>query len=138
MAYENTLVAFEQGGAKITMKSGSEVDFESGSAIKIAGTDKTSALAAVVAGLAAGYKLARGSVAATASAVVATGLTTITGFAVTPLADTATKANTCALATGSASGGNLTLKRWKATNASTTTLIAATTAGTLSWIAVGT
>lgn len=92
----------------------------------------------VILGIAAGYKIARGTQVATASAAIATGLTTITGYAVSPIAATATTANAGVVVSAKASSGTLTAYRWKHTNASTTTLVAATTAGTISWIAVGT
>jgi hypothetical protein len=94
----------------------------------------------LVQGLAAGYKLARGTLIATATASVATGLSTVVDFAVTARADTATKANTASCVTGKKGSiaGALKMWRWKITAPSTATLIAATTAGTLEWIAVGT
>lgn len=92
----------------------------------------------LVGGVAAGYKLARGNQAATASATIATGLTTITGFAVAPVGATATKINACSAVSASASSGNLSVYRWKVGGPSTTTLKAASVAGTVSWVAVGT
>lgn len=93
----------------------------------------------LVGGLAAGYKLARGFAVCTASTIITTGLTTITGYAVTPTAcDTATKANYAALVSAKVASGTITAYRWKHTGASTPTLVAASTAGNLAWIAVGT
>lgn len=92
----------------------------------------------VVVGAADGYAVARGTTAATATAAITTGLTTITGYAVSGVGGTATKANAAVAVTASASSGTLTAKRWKHTGASTATLVAATTAGTVSWVAVGT
>lgn len=106
-----------------------------------AGTAMTKSAAeinALVGGVAAGYKLARGNQAATASATIATGLTTITGFAVAPVGATATKINACSAVSASASSGNLSVYRWKVGGPSTTTLKAASVAGTVSWVAVGT
>lgn len=123
----------------------SSVDLRGG--VKISGTSVTSNAAelnqldgktGVVDGVAAGYKVARGTQAATASAVIATGLTTITGYAVSSIGATATAANNAALITAKASAGNLTVYRWKHTGASTATFTAASTAGTVSFIAVGT
>jgi hypothetical protein len=91
----------------------------------------------LVQGLAAGYKLARGSVAATANKAVATGLSSIVGFALAPVAETATKGNLAVLISGKVSGGTLTVYRWKHTGPSTSTLVAATSAGTIDWLAVG-
>lgn len=91
-----------------------------------------------VKGVAGGYALARGNVVATASMAVVTGLASITGFALARVGNTGTKANAAVSVTGAVSGGTLTVKRWKITAPSTATLIAATTNGTVSWVAVGT
>jgi len=94
----------------------------------------------LVQGLAAGYKMARGSVVATASASVATGLATVVDFIHMVRGNTATLANGCAAVTGKngAIAGTIQMWRWKHTGPSTATLVAATVAGTLNWIAVGT
>lgn len=93
----------------------------------------------MVEGYAAGYKLARGSVNATANATITTGLTTVVGFSLTPEADgTGTVTNACAKVDGKISDGNIVAYRWKHTGPTTPTLIAATTAGTIFWVAVGT
>jgi hypothetical protein len=99
------------------------------------------ALRHLLGGVAAGYKLARGYAAGTAAASIATGLSTVVDFVATVKGNSAALANACALVTGRKSAitaGQLLLYRWKATSAGTTTLVAATTAGTLEWIAVGT
>jgi hypothetical protein len=82
---------------------------------------------------------ARGSVAATASASISTGLSTVDAVVVGSEADIAAGANACVLANGKPGvvAGNIKLTRWKHTNSTTNTLVAATTAGTLDWIAVG-
>lgn len=92
----------------------------------------------VVQGIAAGYKLARGTQIATASKAIATGLTTITGYAVSAIGNTATKANAAVAVSAAASSGTLTVYRWKHTGATTVTLLAATAAGTVSYVAIGT
>lgn len=97
--------------------------------------------AGLVQGHAVGYAIARGeTIAVTASLGVTTGLSTVVGFAVSAVGDTATKANAAIAVTGklNATAGQLDLYRWKHTGASTVTLVAATTAGTVSWVAVGT
>ena len=94
-----------------------------------------------IGGIAAGYKVARGTVAGTATPSVATGLTTITGYAVSAVAITATAANVAAAVTAkpqASTPGTLAIFRWKITAPSTATLVAATAAGTVSWVAVGT
>ena len=95
-------------------------------------------VSAPVAGIATGYKVARGAQAATASAAIATGLTSIVGYAVSDVGATAAKANYAPHISSAVSSGTLTVYRWKHTGATTATLVAATTAGTVSWVAVGT
>ena len=73
-----------------------------------------------------------------AGSTIVTGLTTVTAFSLTPMGNTATLANNCVAVTGSLSSGSIVMKRFKHTGASTPTLIAATTGGTVHWIAVGT
>src|SRR5436309_2808710 len=73
-------VVFDEQGNKLTVKTGGVMDVESGGALKIAGTDRTAALATAIAGLAAGYKIARGGAAALDGSnptPIATGLATI-------------------------------------------------------------
>ena len=95
----------------------------------------------LVQGVVAGYKVARGNSAGTAAASIATGLSAIVDFVAIPLGASAAKANYCSLITGVKStitAGQLLLYRWAHTSAGTTTLVAATTAGTIEWVAVGT
>lgn len=92
----------------------------------------------VATGVAAGYKVARGTVSATASKAVTTGLTTILGFALTNNTASATVVNTAPVLSGAISSGTLTVYRWKHTGPSTATLIAATTGGSVAWVAIGT
>jgi hypothetical protein len=92
-----------------------------------------------VEGVASGYKLARGrTTAAGAAATIATGLTSIVSYSLTLEGGTAAKANTAVLVTGEISSANILAYRWKHTSAGTTTLVAATTNGTIQWVAVGT
>ena len=92
-----------------------------------------------LAGAATGYKLARGrATACGAAATIASGLTTIVSYALTSEGGTAAKANTAVLVTGEISSTNILAYRWKNTSAGTTTLVAATTNGTIMWVAVGT
>src|SRR5882724_7715321 len=78
-----TKIRHELGGDKIAVGSGGVLDIETGGALKIAGVDKTAALAAVppegLLGVAAGYKLARGEVTLDGSnpTPVTTGLATV-------------------------------------------------------------
>jgi len=118
-------------------------NFNASTGLEIGGTavSKTAAqINALVIGVAGGYKLARGSSAVTGSASINTGLTTVVDFCAVPYADSAAKANyavTVSIADAVAAG-YIKVYRWKHTSAGTTTLVAATTAGTINWIAVGT
>lgn len=100
----------------------------------------TNALTLAANGVAAGYKIARGTQVATATALVTTGLATVVAFAVSPIAASTTAILAAAWASGkaAATAGKLNVYRWKHTGATTVTPVAASTAGTLSWIAVGT
>jgi len=93
-----------------------------------------------VQGIAAGYKIARGNASLTGDATIVTGLTAVVDFslAIRNEAGNATSANYCTVANGFPSSGSLLVYRWMPTSASTTTLIASTTKGTLDWIVVGT
>ena len=127
----------------LTNVSQLDIDDHDGSTVglKLGGTLVTLTAANLnlgVSGYASGYKLARGSQAATASAAVTTGLTTIVGFALGAYGDTATKMNAAVAISGAVSSGTLTIYRWKHTAPSTATLTAASTAGTVEWLAVGT
>lgn len=98
------------------------------------------AMSAIVQGAAAGYKLARGTQAATASKAISTGLTTVVAAIAAPYAATATAINKAVAVSVklAATAGQISVYRWKHTGASTTTLVAATQAGTVHWVAVGT
>lgn len=100
----------------------------------------STSLANVLLGAGSGYKLARGSQIATATALVATGLATVVAFAITPIAASTTTIRAAAFASAkaAATAGSINVYRWKYTSATNTAVVAATTAGTLSWIAVGT
>ena len=94
-----------------------------------------------VEGVAAGYKVARGTSVITGTANVATGLASIAGFAITPLGTTATLVNNARVINAKAQAttpGTLAVQRYKHTAAGDCTLIAATVAGTVAWVAVGT
>lgn len=94
--------------------------------------------ASVLLGYATGYKLARGSGVATDSLAVVTGLTTIVAFSVTQRGSTGTTINAGVALQGSVSGGTLTIKRYKHTGVASPTLVAATVAGSVDWVAIGT
>ena len=139
----NTSNYNEQGGARTII--GGEIDIVSGGALKIAGVDKTAALAAAVAtpgaGVAAGYKIARGETALDGSnpTPVATGLATVVAF-VPILKGTAAPGvgtqNLTANIAGAA--GNVDVYAWKPTSNADPTLIASTGTESFYWVAIGT
>jgi len=89
-------------------------------------------------GVAAGYHLARGSQAVTTSAAINTGLTSIVEAVATVEGSAVPSAVIAVTCKPNATGATLNVYGWKHTSAATTTLIAATAAATISWIAVGT
>lgn len=143
---QNVLVGIEQGATRGFVKSGGEFDIESGGALKVAGTDKTAALAAAVAtplsGVAAGYKIARGGAAALDGSnptPIATGLATIVAAFVQLRGTAAPGDNTSVLTTDfTGSDGTLNVYAWKNTSGSDPTLVASTGTETFDWIAIGT
>lgn len=154
----NTSNYSEQGGAKwvvggdleitgdLSIESGGEIDIESGGALKIAGTDKTSLLAAVVAnpvaGVAASYKIARGMASLTATAEITSGLATVVSAVATLAQDATVEALFATVSIPAQTGGNagkFTIKTWKPTATDNVTPTASTETGTaVAWIAVGT
>lgn len=130
-------------GGTASVASGGTLNVESGGALKIAGTDKTTAISAAVtapvAGVAAGYKVARGETALDGSnpTAAATGLTTIVACTAAIKTATAPGVGTSAV-TYDTSGATLNLYGWKVTSAIDATLIASTGTETVGWICVGT
>lgn len=139
----NTVNYNEQGGARTVI--GGEIDIVSGGALKIAGTDKTAALAAAVAapiaGVAASYKVARGETAldGTNPTPVATGLVTVVGFTATLKGTAAPGVGTSVLTSDIAgAAGNVNVYAWKPTSNADPTLIASTGTESFYWTAIGT
>lgn len=102
--------------------------------------DVTSAVnGGAVAGVANGYKLARGITAldGTNPTPITTGLTAVLGFSCA-LEGSSTPGVGTSVLTYSISGGTVNLYAWKVTNSSTTTLIASTGTENVAWVAVGT
>jgi len=150
----------EQGGNKLVVATGGEVDIEAGGAIKIAGvqvtadaadlnildgvTKTTAQINLMVAGVAAGYKIARGiHETVAASDDVDTGLATVVAAVAVledapgldPLLVQAVVGNQA----GAPAAGHILINSWKATAANDVTPIAATTfTKKVSWIAIGT
>ncbi len=114
--------------------------------LQINGTDKSAALAATVAapvaGVAAGYKVARGTLALDGSnptpILAAThGLTTVIA-AVVSLNATAAPGLSTSVVSANISGTTINVYAWKPTGAGDTTLVASTGTENVDWIAVGT
>jgi hypothetical protein len=127
-------------GDSLVVKSGGVINIESGGALKVAGVDVTTAVATGgVAGVAAGYKIARGSTSVTGATGgdINTGLATVLGVAASIGADISLNANEVSAAL-SATPGHITVKVWKPTATGDCTPIASTTATVINWVAVGT
>lgn len=156
MALENTLVYTKQGGAEeviasgglISVQSGGAINVETGGLLKFNGTDKAAALAAAVAtplaGVAAGYKIARGVTTITAASQdVVTGLATVVAACVAMQGDPTLTHLSSTVTIGDQAGtpaaGSITIKSWKPTASGNVTPIAATTPWVpVNWIAIGT
>ncbi len=89
-------------------------------------------------GYAGGYKMARGTNAATATATIATGLSSIVSFAFGIQSKRATTANYCNYVTGKTSTGTLYIWKWKHKSATNSTVVATTNCATIDWTAIGT
>ncbi len=99
--------------------------------------------ATLVAGVAAGYKIARGVAAVTGTATVVTGLATVVAVVATAESDPDGTALAELSATigdqdGAPAAGSVILKAWKITAADNGALIAATAEKNINWVAVGT
>lgn len=107
-------------------------------------TKTASEINTLVAGVAGGYKIARGTATiGTASDDIVTGLTTVVGAVVSLVGDpSATHAmSTCTIGdqAGAPAAGSIRIKSWKFTAQADTALIAADTVfASVSWIAIGT
>lgn len=123
---------------KLTVASGGIVNVASGGQIQVAGVDRTAVLDAAVAGVAAGYKVARGATAldGTNPTPVAHGLTTCVAF-VALLKGTAAPGVGTAVLTANINGANVDVYAWKSTSNADPTLIASTGTETFYWLAIG-
>jgi hypothetical protein len=141
----NTLNYEEQGGARTVI--GGEIDIVSGGKLKINGVDVTAgAGGSNVAGVAAGYKVARGvHQQAAASDTVVTGLTTVVAV-IASWRDTPTLKQMFVTATigdqaGAPAAGSVLIKTFKPTANNDVTPTAATDFTdnlSVDWIAIGT
>lgn len=98
---------------------------------------------ALVAGVAAGYKVARGVAAVTGTLTVVTGLATVVAVVAAAEDDPDGVALAAVSATigdqaGSPAAGSVIVKAWKVTAVDNATLIAASAEKSINWIAVGT
>lgn len=137
-------IQMRDGGDLLAVASGGSLDVESGGALKIAGSDRTAVLATSPAGVAAGYKIARGQhTTVDEDDTVVTGLATVVSAVASLESDPVAGAQsvTCVIGNqaGAPAAGSIQIKSWKATAAGDTALIPATTfSKKVNWIAVGT
>jgi hypothetical protein len=103
------------------------------------GVSVTAVEAHGIIGVADGYALARGITALDGSnpTPIATGLTTVTGFACTLEGSSAPGDGTSVL-TYAISGGTVNVYAWKNTGGTDPTLVASTGTENVGWIAIGT
>lgn len=131
-------------GGALDVESGGEIDIESGGALKIAGTDRTAALATAPAAVAAGYKVARGQhTTVTASDTVVTGLATAVAVVASLDSDPGDDPFLVSASIGDQAGapaaGSVLIKTWQNTSGTDPTPTAAATfSKKVNWIAVGT
>lgn len=141
---QNTKVGTEQGGSRMFVKNGGTLDIETGGKLSFNGVDQTAALAAALAGVAAGYKVARGQATTVAAAdTIVTGLATVVAV-IASLESDPTDNPFMATAqigdqAGSPAAGSIIIKTWQNTTGTDPTPAAATTFGKkVNWLAIGT
>jgi hypothetical protein len=120
---------------------GGTLNIKSGGALTFNGVDQTAALATAPAGVAAGYKIARGVTAVTGTNDLTTGLSTVVACTATLQEDAALTGNLVTVSIQTQSGGtagHVTLKVWKPTASGDVTPIAATAAKNVGWNCTGT
>jgi hypothetical protein len=133
-------VQFPTGGDDLVVKSGGTIVLETGAKLYVGSSDVTAAVATGgIAGVAAGYKLARGEtvLGGTNPTAVATGLATVVAFTAT-LKGTAAPGVGTSILTANISGATVNVYAWKVTSNSDPTLIASTGIESFYWTAVGT
>ena len=136
----------QQGGSVWSI--GGTLDIDSavaGGKLTVDGTDVTANLKAIagnqVSGVAASYKLARGSTALGGSnpTTVVTGLATVVAFVCSLDGAVAPGDNTSVLTShNNATPGSVDVYAWKNTGGTDPTLVASTGTETFNWIAIGT
>lgn len=131
-----------ENARKQTVEPGTTLDIRG--VLAVAGVDVTAALAGAVAGVALGYKIARGKhTTVAADDTVATGLASVVAVVVSmesdPVAGSQLATGVVGDQAGAPAAGSVQIKTWKATAAGDTALIPATTFSKLvHWIAIGT
>lgn len=139
LSFQGTGLQRRQDGTT-AIPTGGSLDIESGGALKVAGSDRTAALATAPAGVAAGYKIARGETALDGSnpTTVATGLASVIAFVAQLKGTAAPGDNTSVLTANIGSGGDVDVYAWKNTSGTDPTLVASTGTESFYWVAVGT
>lgn len=123
----------------LVFKTGTQLVLETGAKVYVGGADVTSAVATGgVAGIAAGYILARGEAALDGSnpTPIVTGLTTVIAFVAMLKGSVAPGVSTSVL-TGVISSGTVNVYGWKPTSNADPTLVASTGTDSFYWVAVG-
>lgn len=126
-------------GDVLAVASGGTLDIESGGILSIAGSDRTAALATAPAGVAAGYKIARGEAALDGSnpTPIVTGLTTCIA-AIACLKGSAAPGDNTSVLTTLIGTADFDVYAWKNTGGTDPTLVASTGTESFYWIAIGT
>lgn len=138
LGYAGAQNVMENQGALWSIRSGGVLNIETGGALKFNSVDQTAALATAPAGVAAGYKIARGETALGGSnpTGVATGLTTVVACTVA-LKNTSAPTPTLAV-TYSTSTATLNIYGWKAGAGNSIVLVASNGTETVGWNCTGT
>lgn len=145
MAVDTTypsVVQIRQDG-NLAVPTGKSIDIESGGALKVAGSDRTSALSTAPAAVAAGYKIARGQhTTVAASDTVVTGLTTVVAAVASLDSDPGDDPFLVSCSIGDQAGtpaaGSILIKTWKHDGTDPTPTAAGTFSKKVNWIAIGT
>ena len=138
--FTNAGIQSNQGTPEaLIFATGTQLVLETGAKLYVGGSDVTAAVATGgIAGVAAGYKLARGetSVTGLTGGDVDTGLTTVVAVVGSLAEDAALTGMWVTAALGA--GSHITLKVWKPTATGDVTPILSTAAKKVDWVAVGT
>jgi hypothetical protein len=136
----NVPVYKEPGGERMVVAAGGEIDILAGGALKVAGVDVTDAIAAALAGTAAGKKVAFGEAALDGSnpTPIVTGLATVDAIVAVLKKTTSPGVGTSVLTTDEGSAGTANVYAWKVTASNDATLVASTGTEGIYWVALGT